>query len=286
MSLEDSRECLQRQVDEVEALLATFPEDGAVSLTSAQENCLNLARDSLLEEEGGVEGLGSLGLDVRVPEAKLSGKHVTLRFSLGKGYPVRDDPSVLVECDAPRWVHDHLTEVANGCLREMKGYECLLMVVDQVRAGIETLVASNCFGEDKTDPADSKPPDKLHFGVRVIWFHHIKSTTKRRHIMEWSRELGLRGYSKPGYPGVIVCEGYEENVADYVNRLRALRWAAMAVRAEERVEIEDGGDLEGCWNFKQPGFFELGEGGMSELANRCRDAGLEDVFLTALKISR
>lgn len=32
-------------------------------------------------------------------------------------------------------------------------------------------------------------------------FHHIKSLTKRKHILEWGKELRLGGYSKPGYPG-------------------------------------------------------------------------------------
>lgn len=32
-------------------------------------------------------------------------------------------------------------------------------------------------------------------------FHHIKSLTKRKHILAWGKELKLGGYSKPGYPG-------------------------------------------------------------------------------------
>ena len=44
-------------------------------------------------------------------------------------------------------------------------------------------------------------------GLRLLWFHHIKSQTKRRDIVDWARELGLRGFCKPGYPGIIVCEG-------------------------------------------------------------------------------
>ena len=32
-------------------------------------------------------------------------------------------------------------------------------------------------------------------------FHHIKSLAKRKHIVEWGKELNLGGFSKPGYPG-------------------------------------------------------------------------------------
>lgn len=34
-------------------------------------------------------------------------------------------------------------------------------------------------------------------------FHHIKSLTKRKHIVQWADELRLGGFSKPGFPGVF-----------------------------------------------------------------------------------
>lgn len=46
----------------------------------------------------------------------------------------------------------------------------------------------------------------IYFASVDMWlkfcrFHHIKSLTKRKHILEWGKELKLGGYSKPGYPG-------------------------------------------------------------------------------------
>ena len=37
----------------------------------------------------------------------------------------------------------------------------------------------------------------------VCRFHHIKSLTKRKHIVGWGKELHLAGWSKPGYPGQL-----------------------------------------------------------------------------------
>jgi len=74
-------------------------------------------------------------------------------------------------------------------------------------------------------------------GLRIIWFHHIRSPTKRRHIQEWAAELGLRGISKIGHPGVVVVDGEEGRCDEYVRRLRALRWKAMALRAEETLKF-------------------------------------------------
>jgi len=68
-----------------------------------------------------------------------------------------------------------------------------------------------------------------------MWFHHIKSPTKKRHIVDWGRELGLVGLCKPGYPGVLIVQGGAAACAEYASRLRALRWKAMAVRAEETL---------------------------------------------------
>ena len=45
----------------------------------------------------------------------------------------------------------------------------------------------------------------------VCRFHHIKSLTKRKHIVGWGKELHLAGWSKPGYPGQLhwcqACHG-------------------------------------------------------------------------------
>lgn len=35
----------------------------------------------------------------------------------------------------------------------------------------------------------------------LVWLHHLKSTTKRKLIVQWARELRLAGASKPGFPG-------------------------------------------------------------------------------------
>ncbi len=58
---------LQRQVDEIEALLAMFPEEGAVALDAAEQQAFQAARQVVLGELqlDSVEGLGGLGGTVR-----------------------------------------------------------------------------------------------------------------------------------------------------------------------------------------------------------------------------
>jgi hypothetical protein len=47
----------------------------------------------------------------------------------------------------------------------------------------------------------------LVLGRKLIWFHHILNTAKRKAIVSWSAELEIGGFIKPGYPGVVIIEG-------------------------------------------------------------------------------
>ena len=60
----------------------------------------------------------------------------------------------------------------------------------------------------------------------------------------------------------------------------------MAVRGEETQSIEKGEDVEASRRFHSKQIIELDEGGMSELATACKTVGLEQLFLTAMKIAK
>ena len=72
------------------------------------------------------------------------------------------------------------------------------------------------------------------FGRRMLWFHHIKSPEKRKEIVRTRAQL--RGFNKPGFPGVIVVEGRDDECKSFVEGLRALRWQAMDVRWEQTLD--------------------------------------------------
>jgi hypothetical protein len=92
---------------------------------------------------------------------------------------------------------------------------------------------------------------------------------------------------------------------EYLVRLKSLKWQAMAVRGEMSEEAEDaaGATLEGLRRLGSPvdgaaapalhpplGRVRVSElpeeGGLAILSERCRSVGLEELFLTALKINR
>lgn len=79
----------------------------------------------------------------------------------------------------------------------------------------------------------------------LLWSHHLLATSKRKAILTWSRELCLGGYSRPGYPGAIFVEGEIANVDEFVRRMKALKWQALQVRAEEVVRGGNGNGSSG-----------------------------------------
>jgi hypothetical protein len=80
--------------------------------------------------------------------------------------------------------------------------------------------------------------------------------------------------------------GEEADVLEYVRRIRGLRWQAMAVRYEEGDLCQPEQALDSLRLFKCKHITELSpEGGLSELGKFCKQAGLQHMFLAALKIT-
>lgn len=83
------------------------------------------------------------------------------------------------------------------------------------------------------------------------------------------------------YIGIVIVEGSKENVIEYVRRIQRLRWQQMVVRGESEEEVGNR-DFDECRVFRN-GFAELKDGSMSDLASLCKEAGMHDLFMTALK---
>ena len=106
---------------------------------------------------------------------------------------------------------------------------------------------------------------------------------------------------------MIICEGEEGDVQDYVSRLQRLRWKLMVVRGEDVVDLGEEGPGRGAGQdpagdaggvsvatstaaavdahrvFKDIRFEEMPADCMSEFAGHCKNAGLEALFLTLFK---
>lgn len=202
-----------------------------------------------------------------------------------------------------RGVHERLCQTLDVAMQDAAAAcECsLLLLLDVLRdaacredeaaaaataaAAAAAAAVTTTAGTQQAAPA-ACPHELLRL---VLWFHHIKSVTKRKAICGWARELGLGGLAKPGFPGVVVVEGLTECVRDFVARVRGLQWQAMQQRGEEAVPCNAcaTGRMEPLPARGFVGEFEeLPETGLSELGAACRRAGCEHLFLAALKLAK
>ena len=121
-------------------------------------------------------------------------------------------------------------------------------------------------------------------GRRILFSHHIIADSKRSAVCNWAAELKLSGFSKIGWPGLILVEGDEENCKIYVQSLQRLRWKMLVVRGEQQVKGDMGQSLDDLRVIKNKRFIEFGKNQMSQFAQTCRDYDLEDLFFAALKM--
>jgi hypothetical protein len=104
-------------------------------------------------------------------------------------------------------------------------------------------------------------------------------------MAEWSHNLAVGGFAKIGYPGVLLLEGSADNVNEFVVLLKSLHWKAIAIRGEREEVFSDEASMNSARKFERR-IRELSDKDLGILAQICKDAGVQDLFLAALKIEK
>jgi hypothetical protein len=158
------------------------------------------------------------------------------------------------------------------------GVEMLDLIVTLFVEYLPELTENNQRADQHKGGDDTQQRHTAKIKRVVIWSHHLLATSKRKDIQAWSKELSLSGYSRPGHPGSIFVEGDEDQVDEFVRRLKQLRWQALQVRGEETADKRICG----------PGDGVLEVEGLGEIAEALKkiDADTADLFLQAMKISK
>jgi len=151
---------------------------------------------------------------------------------------------------------------------------------DDERLAQEIFDEELAFAPASFVPAELRAP---RLGRRAMFSHHIIAPSKRQAIGQWALQLHLGGLSKIGWPGLILVEGDERNVRVYVDALSRLRWKHFVVRGEQIVDGQQGQSIDDLRALPR-GFEEFGTDGVSEFAARCRQHGLEELFLICMKM--
>ncbi|KAK9765090.1 RWD domain-containing protein 2B, variant 2 [Basidiobolus ranarum] len=115
-------------------------------------------------------------------------------------------------------------EVISEYLKAHIGESCIHEVYELVREKIQQLNNEGSIFHENPDNVKEEitsiKKERPKIGRALLWMHHIKNPNKRKDIVHWADELQLNGFSKPGYPGIVVVEGLDENVQEYISRLK------------------------------------------------------------------
>eukprot|EP00252_Welwitschia_mirabilis_P013881 TRINITY_DN3069_c0_g1_i1.p1 TRINITY_DN3069_c0_g1~~TRINITY_DN3069_c0_g1_i1.p1 ORF type:complete len:290 (+),score=56.71 TRINITY_DN3069_c0_g1_i1:131-1000(+) len=276
---------LSRQQAEVVILRSIYGGEGEFELSPDENAILEIL--SNLDSEGDIMELGSVSFTINLLDIELGGRHVSIGISMPHGYPETEPLNVIVRCGGgiSRAEHDAINRQAREVACNLIGQESVLEVVNKVQE--VAFNASNRKRDSSKNSIEATSSTCQSFCIKhvLIWFHHIKSLEKRKSILGWAKALNLGGYCKPGFPGIIVVEGEKRDVDVYVKQLQSLRWQAMSVREEQEEEVLIESEVNNKRCFLN-GMKELDENGMSDLGRLCREANLENLFLSALKINR
>lgn len=303
---EERSEARLRQLAEIELLQSAYTPDEA-HVTSNTNGCFVVRRALHLSAVW-----GSVGSSTNESEQYLDATAVKVELSLimPTAYPVQEDAiltvtgSLISSPTSQAYIRKaalhavpRLVEACQQSAESQGGGEALWSVLCRADEWVNGLEWENILEEYRQNNAipTSKSIQReesanycgknnsITLGRRIIYSHHIIANSKRRDLANLASQYKLGGYSKIGWPGVILIEGSESNCQSFVNEIKRWRWQQLQVRGEEQNVVLEVDNMD-SYRLLPMTFEELGENDMSRLANCCRKAGLEHMFLSCMKI--
>ncbi|KAI5203600.1 DUF1115-domain-containing protein [Aureobasidium subglaciale] len=204
-----------------------------------------------------------------------------LEFSLSDTYPDTSKPHVYLSCgdDVDTATRKRARAKLSDIVEEQEtGMEMVDLIVTLFTDYLPELTEDNSNANGDEDEDDGQHQHATKIKRVVIWSHHLLATSKRKDIQAWSKELSLSGYSRPGHPGSIFAEGDEDQIDEFIRRLKQLRWQALQVRGEDTADKRICGPGDGILEVE----------GLGEIAEALKkiDADTADLFLQAMKIAK
>lgn len=259
---EQQLESLERAVQEVEALESIYGySPGGFTVHSEAE--LKMSRQATAEgvAAGTAGGLPAewtaprleIELQLEVELLDMDGvdaEHIVCRMRCGlpPGYPATAAASVSVSAEGlKRSKGDELTGLLQAKADALVGEEAVMELMQELQEAAPAIVAEERASIAAAATTVGSGPRQLgppRLGRRWIVSHHLKNPTKRSNIVAWARDLELGGFSKPGYPGVIVVEGDAVACDEYWLRLRKEtgNWKNLALRGEINTDVRPATD--------------------------------------------
>ncbi|CAL8349080.1 unnamed protein product [Arctogadus glacialis] len=232
-------EWAESQLAEIELLSSMYPTESEFEITDQVALAeLRESVESPCSDAPPHHSRPQFLLRQRVDTSCHGGVDLTLSCTFPFDYP-KVLPEINVRCtDLNRAQQTRLQADLTVYLREnCRGEVCVLTAVEWLKDNAQHYV-------DPTSSSDSSAA-AVTGGAEVfsrlwIYSHHIYNKNKRKNILEWSKELGLSGFSMPGKPGIVCVEGPHGACEEFWSRLKVLTWKKIMIRHREDVTSEEG----------------------------------------------
>ncbi|EUD68647.1 hypothetical protein C922_01047 [Plasmodium inui San Antonio 1] len=292
-------QCEELQRKELEALRLIYVRDSELTIQNENDE----KKDTIIH--------------MQLNDDNISDNVINLTFELPKDYPLKS--FLLINIDVKNFTPDMNNYVNQEVYKDMPNYigneNSILSIIYRINELVGNIQNREKTSVDHSYSSSEEREENIEEGAfdsskeelikdhvtflycsgmtysqhrrvlarRLCYSHHILSLVKRTCIIKWARELKIGGYSKIGYPGIIICEGPKEEVDFYINSLNKLRWKHFDCRGMDDIILKDYEDLDEARVLPR-NMYELDPKGMSTLSNICTECGLRDLFLTSMKI--
>ncbi|KAL7540571.1 hypothetical protein ACHAXR_012541 [Thalassiosira sp. AJA248-18] len=299
----DQEEATERRLAEIEFIKSAYSPEEAYVLDDERSNNGIIVRRLHLPIPSNI----NVAIDDKDEETSVVQVELSLRMP--EKYPIQEDAVLVVKgslfsspsnppfirkaaLNAIPQLADACQQTASEVAEAQGGGEAVWSVLTRAEEWVEsewgTLLQEHSCSALLNTKSTSTNEEYIcctsTLGRRIIYSHHIIANSKRRDIAELTSQSRLGGYMKIGWPGVILIEGNESDCQMFVDEIKRWRWQQLQVRGEDQLTIPEGESLDSYRQLPLK-FVELGEDDMSLLASNCRDAGLENLFLTCMKIN-
>ncbi|GJE99503.1 hypothetical protein PsYK624_157670 [Phanerochaete sordida] len=224
---------LHRQLEELNLLTCSLMPGESLQFTpgSLWERLLETYADA--PDQSLDEAPDAARFQLRVDDAKL-----WFDMELPLSYPSDDGsvmPSVFVRGDEiSRSEHERWQAIVKDLLDEVRDSEYPLY--ELTSGHLLPFLHEEVQLAAQAQPAELEAQPSPTSGERyhaLLTSHHLISPTKRRNMQNWSTQLNVSGFAKVGYPGIIYCEGFHDQVEQFVANIKAMQWLALRVRFVE-----------------------------------------------------
>ncbi|TDH14700.1 hypothetical protein EPR50_G00023010 [Perca flavescens] len=238
MSMLERAEC---QLAEIELLTSMFPTQEELEITDqlALAELRDYVEGSASTDSPPPPSTPQFFIKQKLDTASTEKMDVILSCAYPSEYP-SVLPEITVRCAGlSRAQQTQIHTDLNAYLMEnCQGEVCVLSAVDWVKDNLQLFINNSLSAAPAPKKESSSPRPQEVFSRLWIYSHHIYNKTKRKNILEWSKELGLSGFSMPGKPGIVCVEGPHSACEEFWSRVKVLTWKKIMIRHREDIPLD------------------------------------------------